>query len=99
MLNDSYAFAEQLQENGSWKTVATDRSPELIYTWHPLFVPPLATELPITGASEATVSWQLPHNLEAGTYRLRTKGVANPGGPWEGVSRTVAVSGSAALCP
>ncbi|WP_323752730.1 neutral/alkaline non-lysosomal ceramidase N-terminal domain-containing protein [Marinobacter sp.] len=99
MLNDSYAYAEQLQSDGSWTVVATDRAPNLLYTWHPQFLPPFTIELPYTGASEATVSWQLPRNLEPGTYRLRTKGVAKPGGAWEGVSGVVEVAGSSAICP
>ncbi|MGF2735496.1 neutral/alkaline non-lysosomal ceramidase N-terminal domain-containing protein [Marinobacter sp. DUT-1] len=99
MLNDSYGYAEQLQEDGSWQVVATDRSPDLLYTWHPQFLPPLATELPYTGASEATVSWKLPRNLTLGIYRLRTKGVANPGGAWEGASGAFEVAGPSATCP
>ena len=99
MLNDSYAFAEKLQDDGGWKVVATDRNPDLLYTWHPQFVPPIALELPYTGPSEASVSWQLPGNLEPGRYRLRTKGVANPGGPWEGVSGVVEIAGTPGRCP
>ncbi|MFV8570616.1 neutral/alkaline non-lysosomal ceramidase N-terminal domain-containing protein [Marinobacter sp. SBS5] len=99
MLNDSYAYAERLNEDGNWEVVATDRAPNLLYTWHPKFLPPFAIDLPFTGASEATVSWQLPRNLEPGTYRLRAKGVAQPGGAWEGVSGVVEVAGSLAICP
>ncbi|MDP4549225.1 neutral/alkaline non-lysosomal ceramidase N-terminal domain-containing protein [Marinobacter sp. MDS2] len=99
MLNDSYAYAERLNEDGNWQVVATDRSPNLLYTWHPRFLPAFTMELPYTGASEASVNWHLPRNLEPGTYRLRTKGVAQPGGAWEGVSGVVEVVGSPAICP
>lgn len=99
MLNDSYAYAERFTENGTWDVVATDRSPNLIYTWHPNYLPPFTMELPYTGASEATVAWHLPRNLQPGTYRLRTKGVAKPGGAWEGVSGAFEVAGKSEGCP
>lgn len=98
-LNDSYAFAEQLQRDGTWKELATDRSPNLLYTWHPQVLPPVALDPAYTGASEASVSWQLPRNLEPGRYRLRTRGFAVPGGAWEGVSGVVEVAGTPARCP
>ncbi|MDS1308685.1 neutral/alkaline non-lysosomal ceramidase N-terminal domain-containing protein [Marinobacter xiaoshiensis] len=99
MLNDSYAFAEKLDDDGRWAVIATDRHPDLLYTWHPEYLPPMPLDLPFTGASEATVSWKLPRNLAPGSYRLRTKGVASPGGAWEGVSGTVKVEGVQASCP
>ncbi|QBM16496.1 neutral ceramidase [Marinobacter sp. JH2] len=99
MLNDSYVYAERLNKNGRWDVAATDRSPNLLYTWHPKFLPAFTMELPYTGASEATVAWQLPRNLEPGTYRLRAKGVAKPGGAWEGVSGTFEVAGKSGACP
>ncbi|MEP3589418.1 MAG: neutral/alkaline non-lysosomal ceramidase N-terminal domain-containing protein [Marinobacter sp.] len=99
MLNDSYAYAERLTETGNWEVVATDRSPSLIYTWHPKYLPAFTMELPYTGASEATVAWHLPKNLKPGIYRLRTKGVAKPGGAWEGVSGALEVAGAGATCP
>src|SRR5690554_463480 len=79
-----------------WPQIAI---PTCCTTWHPQFVPPIALELPYTGPSEASVSWQLPGNLEPGRYRLRTKGVANPGGPWEGVSGVVEIAGTPGRCP
>lgn len=99
MLNDSYAYAERLNEDGNWEVVATDRSPNLLYTWHPKFLPAFTMELPYTGASEASVNWHLPRNLKPGTYRLRTKGVAKPGGAWEGVSGAFEVAGASEACP
>lgn len=100
----SYVYAERQLADGGWQAVAEDRDPELIYVWKPAVAPPVAIDLPVTGASTAEAVWTIPKNTPPGRYRLRHEGAAQAAGaasptPYRGVSSVVTIAGPVATCP
>ena len=105
--NSSYAFVEK-ETNDGWQVIALDRDPELIYRWHANPESPFAGQGQPSRASEIEVIWNIPANIEAGTYRLRHEGTAVPDGfspnagervEYEGSSKSFSVSGASSDCP
>ena len=102
-IQSSYVYAERLDEDQQWQVVATDKDPELWFSWKPLLPSPLPIELPEIGPSTAEVIWHIPRNAPAGTYRLRHEGAAQtlllPKQAYSGVSSNFTVSGPTSNCP
>ncbi|MES2684755.1 MAG: neutral/alkaline non-lysosomal ceramidase N-terminal domain-containing protein [Pseudomonadota bacterium] len=100
----SYVYAERQQADGSWKVVAEDRDPELLYVWKPLQAQPIPVDAAATGPSTAEAVWTIPKNTPAGTYRLRHEGAsrmseAAAAVPYKGISSPFTIAGPVAECP
>lgn len=100
----SYVYAERERADGSWQVVAEDRDPELIYVWKPAIAPPVAIDLPVTGASTAEAVWTIPKNTPPGRYRLRHEAASQAAGaaaatPYSGVSSVFTIAGPVSACP
>lgn len=100
----SYVYAEQQQADGSWKVLAEDRDPELIYVWKPVRAQPIPVDAAATGPSTAEAVWTIPKNTPPGTYRLRHEGAsrmseAAAAVPYKGVSSPFTIAGPVAECP
>lgn len=63
--NDTYLTVERF-ENNEWKVIATDNDWETKYIWSRKGV----------SRSIATIIWQIPEDIQAGTYRIRHFGDA-----------------------
>ena len=102
-IQSSYVYAERLGEDQQWQVVATDKDPELLFSWQPLLPSPLPIELPEVGPSTAEVTWHIPRNTPAGTYRLRHEGAAQtlvlPKQTYSGVSSSFTISEPISNCP
>lgn len=100
----SYVYAERQQPDGSWKVVAEDRDPELLYVWKPLQRQPIPVDPAAVGASTAEAVWTIPRNTPPGTYRLRHEGAsrmseAAAAVPYNGVSSVFSIAGPVSECP
>lgn len=100
----SYVYAERQAADGSWKVVAEDRDPELLYVWKPSVVSPIPVDPLVTGPSTAEAVWTIPRNTPPGTYRLRHVAAARMSPlqaavPYEGISSPFTIAGPAAECP
>ncbi len=104
-IQQSYVTVERALANGRWETVEEDRSPNLIYEWQPLVQPPLALERPQTSSGgTALVTWHVPRNTPAGTYRLRVEGASramfsSEASAYETISEPFVVNGPLSECP
>ncbi|SEQ07318.1 neutral ceramidase [Solimonas aquatica] len=102
-IQSSYAYVEQLQADGSWKVVVSDRSPELWFVWKPTLPSPLPIDPAVIGSSTAQAVWHIPANQPAGTYRLRHDGAAQtlllPRQAYSGVSSAFTLGAPASACP
>jgi neutral ceramidase len=76
----------QRQSGGSWVTVATDSQWQTIYRWKREYL----------GVSTAEITWTVPADATAGTYRIvhhgDAKGLTGSIRPFTGTSRTFAVT-------
>lgn len=100
----SYVYAERRQADGSWKVVAEDRDPELLYVWKPLQAQPIPVDAAVTGPSTAEAVWTIPRNTPPGTYRLRHVGAsrmsaAAAAAPYNGISSPFTIAGPVGECP
>lgn len=71
----SYFFVDQLQPNGTWRTVATDANWETKFIWR--------RTNSLLGNSEIDFYWNIPDSAEDGTYRVRH--IGGQRGPITGV--------------
>ena len=62
---DTYVRVE-VSEGGDWRTVADDGDPSTVFRWARLD----------GGSSEATITWDIPDDVAAGTYRITYEGDA-----------------------
>ncbi len=100
----SYVYAERQQADGSWKVIAEDRDPELLYVWKPAQAQPIPVDAAATGPSTAEAVWTIPRNTPPGTYRLRHEGSsrmseAAAAVPYNGISSPFTIAGPVAKCP
>ncbi|XP_046412285.1 neutral ceramidase [Neodiprion fabricii] len=66
MAGGSFLFIERLEDDESWKTVATDANWETKFIWKRTSI--------FLGSSEVTISWTIPDDVEPGEYRIRHNG-------------------------
>merc|ERR1712142_472993 len=66
MLEDTFMTVEKLVEGSGWVVIAQDSDWETRLEWHRTNV--------ILGESEVTVHWEIPLDVEDGTYRIGHKG-------------------------
>lgn len=102
-LMGSYLYVERQNAQGGWDIVATDRDGELLFVWDS-DVSLINTELGTIGPSTAQALWTIPADMAPGTYRIRHDGSYRLSRdqtpqPYEGISRSFAISGVAAACP
>lgn len=99
----SYVYAERQRADGSWEAVATDRGPDLWFSWKPAYPSPLPIETPQLGPSTAQAIWHIPRNMPNGVYRLRHDGVAanalSGSEAYSGASSPFTLQGPVAECP
>ncbi|KAF0301861.1 Neutral ceramidase [Amphibalanus amphitrite] len=70
MTGRSFLEVLKLQEDGSWAVVATDASWETFFKWSRTDV--------LLGHSEVTITWNIPVDAAAGTYKIRHMGYHKP---------------------
>ncbi|XP_043245496.1 neutral ceramidase-like, partial [Amphibalanus amphitrite] len=70
MTDRSFLEVLKLQEDGSWAVVATDASWETFFKWSRTDV--------LLGHSEVTITWNIPVDAAAGTYKIRHMGYHKP---------------------
>lgn len=66
MTGKSFLTVERLGREGMWKTVATDANWETKFIWTRTSV--------VFGTSTATITWNVPEDVEPGKYRIRHHG-------------------------
>lgn len=101
-LQRSYAYIERQLSANEWEIVVEDRDPDLIYFWNARTQPPVAGESPASSDGIGEISWRLPMNIQAGTYRVRTVGSSRTSGQlqaYEGISDSFVVTEAMAECP
>lgn len=101
----SYLYVEHETAPGQWRTLYTDKDPELLFVWN--WDPPVSAVggvSHVVDSSSAQALWTIPLDAQAGRYRIRHAGVSRtaadqPPEPYEGISGIFELSGPAAACP
>lgn len=103
-LMSSYLYVEHEGSPGQWRTLVTDKDPELLFVWN--WKPPVSAASALThvvDSSSAQALWTIPLDAPPGRYRIRHAGVSRaatdqPPVPYEGISAVFEIKGAAAEC-